>query len=1226
MSGGKTRADLRADFELFDLPVTVAAHFASGEDTIFTVNTGDLSLGSVIRYLIDLVKPGLEVDFGKPWDIIDSINLAAITFQLNASSQDFGFRYDDLGIKLPFIDLDSISVWSRSPGGGKQPSVDVELYGSFFGIPFKDNPLTWDALQQRPPAVPSAGAKVFDLQYLGLGQHVTLRNIDQLNRVGLVMDALSKSYAKVEVDQTNPLNSVLALTYSDSAPWLAGIQFSVLDTVDLAAIWNLPALAGMRIGLRGAKAKTLAGLEFEILYREIATDLGLYSIELKLPDKLRRFQAGAATLVLPIINLDIYTNGTFKIDLGFPVNFDFSRSFSLEMMIGPFPASGALGLYFGVLDERAVDGLPQIVSGSFAPVIVAGLGVRLGLGKSLEIGIIKAGFFLGIQGLLEGVVAFYQPRLAKEADGLFYRISGALQLIGHIYGQIDFNIVKAEVDIYAQVSAAFVMESYRETIVLFAAAVQVEIKIKINLGLFKITITFSFGAQIREQLAIGSNQATPWRLASGENPKNYSIRRVGYRRLHSGAYVLNGAYAEIVNQRPQRQRLAAAGRRTLAEKTPFTLYLNPFITVGFADDKPDIVEKMVGADRRFHAEAPRDVNLVAGFLVRTTTVEEETMSPFAAFSKAALVWALAEVRALQKLVGFTAQQDTVSLSALRFLFDDLNATDPRIPIKLDSLEDFLEEYIDLQILPNTEALDPQNQHYAPFPMLPYIRLSTSDGYQVNFRDKSPCSLKYQQKISEYFAQIAAQDRGNEAPQQQNLATLYDNPISMAGLIFVDTFKMILRYVVGAAIEAMELFPYPAAADQSLPQIAVAVGLRGSDAVRNIAAANLDAAELLHPGTQLYIVAAAQQITAGRPSLQDLAVRLQLPLLQAAKAVRQQTGLLAHNEAARITVPNGRYRLQPEDTLAKLAKKFQTSEQAIKAANPNFDWTAPPRTRLDKDVAVPAGETIRLPTVAYRPGDQDSLQTIAYLFGVSLARIIAAADQPILLQQQAIAQLGLRVLVQQDDSIQSVLDRYNLQLNELLLWAKDEAKLLQVGTRMTVAAGGRYIIKRGDTLQSISTAFGLSIDELFEANPDFNWKPWPHSRQALPNGKVIQLPELQITLAAGDTLQQIAHRTGFGDIAAMLTAEDIVKPELLASLAQLTLPAFRVVIQAGQSVSQIADQYGLDAASLLMNNQILPPKPPGGNEDDDYGFKVVQIPDCECLPQRALLPAIGNCRR
>ena len=48
MSPGNIRTDLRADLEFFNLPVIVEAHFASQENTIFTLNTGDLSLGSVI--------------------------------------------------------------------------------------------------------------------------------------------------------------------------------------------------------------------------------------------------------------------------------------------------------------------------------------------------------------------------------------------------------------------------------------------------------------------------------------------------------------------------------------------------------------------------------------------------------------------------------------------------------------------------------------------------------------------------------------------------------------------------------------------------------------------------------------------------------------------------------------------------------------------------------------------------------------------------------------------------------------------------------------------------------------------------------------------------------------------------------------------------------------------------------------------------------------------------
>ena len=44
------------------------------------------------------------------------------------------------------------------------------------------------------------------------------------------------------------------------------------------------------------------------------------SIELILPDIMRYIEVGAASLVLPEIVVDVYTNGDFKVDFGFPYN------------------------------------------------------------------------------------------------------------------------------------------------------------------------------------------------------------------------------------------------------------------------------------------------------------------------------------------------------------------------------------------------------------------------------------------------------------------------------------------------------------------------------------------------------------------------------------------------------------------------------------------------------------------------------------------------------------------------------------------------------------------------------------------------------------------------------------------------------------------------------------------------------------------------------------------
>ena len=116
---------------------------------------------------------------------------------------------------------------------------------------------------------------------------------------------------------------------------------------------------------------------------------------------------------MPIIDLDVYTNGDSLLDLGFPVGLDFSRSFQIDLIVWvgpiPIPVSAAAGLYFGVLSGATSSQVPQVTNGSFAPVIVAGFGIEIGLGKSVSIGPLDAGFFAGFIGILEGVLAWFHP-------------------------------------------------------------------------------------------------------------------------------------------------------------------------------------------------------------------------------------------------------------------------------------------------------------------------------------------------------------------------------------------------------------------------------------------------------------------------------------------------------------------------------------------------------------------------------------------------------------------------------------------------------------------------------------------------------------------------------------------------------------------------------------------------------------------------------------------------
>src|SRR5262249_39831085 len=144
--------------------------------------------------------------------------------------------------------------------------------------------------------------------------------------------------------------------FSRDSNWLIGTHFfAVSNTLDLKIIFNDPVLYGLRIALAGPKAKIFAGLEFEILYKKITDSIGMYKLMLKLPDAMRYLQFGPVTIILPVVSIEIYTNGNFKIDFGFPYNMDFSVSFTVQV----FPFTGSGGFYFGMLNGATSSQVPK---------------------------------------------------------------------------------------------------------------------------------------------------------------------------------------------------------------------------------------------------------------------------------------------------------------------------------------------------------------------------------------------------------------------------------------------------------------------------------------------------------------------------------------------------------------------------------------------------------------------------------------------------------------------------------------------------------------------------------------------------------------------------------------------------------------------------------------------------------------------------------------------------
>ncbi len=1203
--------ELTGLFRIRQLALELQARFGKGVDTVFLAQLGDLSLGAILEYLVGLAVPGFRLELPPPWDVINSINLRNLTFEVNVTQSKIGFSYGNLGLNLTFLELEKVQVFFSVSG---KRSVDIAVFGSVLGKDFSKDPITWDLLNQPPPSVPTRGAKVFDLSYLGLGQRVTLRDIESLTTVEAVIEALKASYRDVPPDG-NPLAHLPALKFDAGAGWLIGTQVSVLDTVALSAVFNDPKLYGLLVSLSGKRAKSLAGLQFEILYRKVADDVGLYHIELKLPDALRQIEAGAASITLPIIDVDIYTNGNFLIDLGFPRDLDFSRSFVIQVLIGPVPVIGAGGLYFGVLDGNTSKAVPRVTNGEFVPVIVFGVGARLGVGKTFNKGILKAGAYLAVQGLLEGALGFFQPTSPSVAKATFYRISGAIGIVAHIYGTVEFAIIKATLDLYAYATAQGVFEAYLPTVLSFEAGVSVSLKVRVNLGLFTVKVDLSFSATFRTSMEIGSRQETPWVLAAGggdsANLALYSqaLEGRGFRPLEGGVLLLDPVYARVLES-----GVSWRGVQVVDERPTLGLTFQPMTSIGFVGDHPG--GGTDGACPRFGPDAEQQVQLVAAMFIQgpeqpgdragdgvTPVPVPPVPSDFELLSRYGLLWALQRVKEAKRRVAGDEAGDAVTLSELRLAYHSLTA-----PGALDVCD--VVEFLRLNFAfliepppakggdgPTVEEM--AQRSYVIFPMLPFLELNAGSGdYEVDFATRTPCSADYRRELAEYFEQLAAQDTPerqgpDRAAQDASGGTAADPP--MAACILLDYVSIILRQVLEKAIDLYEVFPYTAQEGDTLGGIARRFGLVDAGAVARIVRANETESAFLVTGTELTVSMGAQRVLGG-DTLRSLAERTGLQVVGVGSALRTQAGVLL--ESASVRVDGGRYTLAKGDTLESIARTFFTTPEAIEAANPGFPWTPVPPGQ-----SVPVAKEIRLPAIDVPVGGDDALTLgqIADLVQVPLAALASLNADRSILREGALAFLPVTAVVQQGDSLETLAGRFGLQPVDLIAAAVDTPALFAPGATIELQ-DGTYVLREEDTVADVAARFSITEVALYGANPGFDWTPPPGL--SVPWGETVRLPPVTVALNQNSSLGTLARFVG---VAVDELVAQVAGDKILLASAPVPLPPVPYTVGDGDTLAGVSRRFGVTALALAQAN-------PGS----EARFGTVLVPEAETLPEATLL--------
>jgi LysM repeat protein len=781
----------------------VASYEKTGQSSkiVFTAGPG-WSLGRLVTSLVQLISPSSLRNLPPPWNLLNEVSLAGLRVEFDLTSEKVTVSWP-IKLNLFFLTLERIDI-VKTPG----QQVDVQLVGSYIGgepIP------AWNAVSQDPPTVPGGGTEAFDLRLLAIGQRVTIPGLAAIQTVGDAVDALRKfaqpapSSKKIPVgtdpSSGNPI-------YSADNHLLIGAHFLALSgAIEVKLIFNDPVLYGLRINLVGEKVGPFAGLEFEILYKKVTDTIGVYKLMLKLPDSMRYLQFGSVTVILPIVGVEIYTNGDFKIDFGFPYKLDFSRSFTLQI----FPFTGSGGFYFAKLSGATANSVPKTSKGTFNPVIEFGFGLQVGLGKSLSLGILKAEISVTIFGIVEGILAAWQPypssQLALPGAGAgsrdlvadaaqdqlyYYWIRGTIGILGKISGVVDFAIIKAEVSLEVRAYVQVTLESYAEIRIYLEAGVSVSIKIRINLGLFKITISLSFSATIRQSFVIGTDRRSeaPW----------YDPAQVGIER------------------RPQRLRFSRSQAMLMTTSEPdFAPLATP------ASGTTDLTAYFM-AQPTVYSDTPEIAGSELAAFVATTYMESPSAGGGAAGSFELLtrdlfLWVGSAFRGgAAKPTPDEEAASVYSRPQLMTALDYLSDNSTRQSFTYAQLSAFIAGLFKIRLSLPPETTDEQGPPVTVFPMIPGLHLAASYKDKVladvDFTSYGTVDGAYLERLSasidllvaKYLDELEAQESAGAAPLMLSAQAIESQ--SIAQFIFVDYFVMMARYMVQEAIDVLDAYAYP----------------------------------------------------------------------------------------------------------------------------------------------------------------------------------------------------------------------------------------------------------------------------------------------------------------------------------------------------------------------------------------------------------------------------------
>lgn len=462
---------------------------------LLSLELGGTSIGALIELIGSRINPNGEFHLTGAFQVLEEIRLSRFRLTMDMTAQTLCFLYRvDLNL-AGLLYVDEIGLCYDT--GKSQEALRIVITGTFLEKTYgTEAPLSWDLMNEEPPQ--ASGGKKYHLTFLGLGQHITCPGL--MGTEG-IQDALSAMKTEMKTEKFP--------TYSGENGFLFGAEAMLAGCIRAQLVLNDPLLYGLRLVITksdcGSVLERFNGLELTLLYRKISPSIGMFQVTLVMPERYRSFRLGDFLFTLGEMSLSVYTNGNFQIDLGFPHQRDFSRSFVIAA--GQYIGRG--GIYFGILNSATSDQVPDISNGVFEPVMTVGLGLSLGIGKSFDFGIVKGGLFLELVGIFEGVFASFCPYDQTAPKASYYHMEAVVGLVGRLWLTADLKIIAISASLEISAFVAVSIESCRP----MELSLDLALTLKAYIKILFIKIRFSFSFKYHFTMSIGRRQETPWVLA-----------------------------------------------------------------------------------------------------------------------------------------------------------------------------------------------------------------------------------------------------------------------------------------------------------------------------------------------------------------------------------------------------------------------------------------------------------------------------------------------------------------------------------------------------------------------------------------------------------------------------------------------------------------------------------------------------------------------------------------